>query len=393
MLALGGKQKVISLGKPIGGLVFGVLAALFFSATAPEALAAGGETNGAGFAYYCDQDPAIPRAVYVVKIDRSRQDLALQLTLGGNSRIGMATLLEQAKFIPPEIGQPLAGINGDYFEGKGPLVGAPLGLCIRRGELITPPGEDRAFFYLDAQGNPHLTNAISKFQVSWPDGQTTPIGLNQALAPTGAVLYTEACGASTRAKGLELILTRHSEGPWLPLRIGQELKAKVRQVNVNGDSPLTADTLVLALGPRAPRTDHPAAPGDILKLSLATTPDLTGATLAMGGGPSLVREGKARPFDGLQPRHPRSAIGWGKDFFYFVQVDGRQVRHSMGMSLPELANYFVKLGCDYALNLDGGASSTTWINGQVVNRPCGRFLRPFGNALLLVRKPAMSGGE
>lgn len=358
------------------GMVLGCL-------TAPGARA----DAGAGFAYFCDQDQTIPRAVHVVKIDRSRKDLELHVTLGGYQTIGLANLVQHVRSIPAELGQPVAAINGDYWDDEDTMVGAPMGLCIRRGELITGPGVDRAFMCLDAQGQLHLTNATAQFTVTWPDGKTTPIGLNQSLGPGDAVLYSPAAGASTKAQGIELILTRHGSEPWLPLRIGQTFTAKVRQVNSSGDSPIGATNLVLSLGPRLSAKIKPVPPGSVLKISLATTPDLTGATLALGGGPSLVREGKARTFSEVSARHPRSAIGWNDKFFFFVQVDGRQPRYSMGMTLEELAAYCVKLGCDYALNLDGGASCTTWVNGKVVNSPCGRNgLRPFGSGLVLVRK-------
>jgi exopolysaccharide biosynthesis protein len=56
------------------------------------------------------------------------------------------------------------------------------------------------------------------------------------------------------------------------------------------------------------------------------------------------------------------------------------------MTLAELANYFVKLNCAHAINLDGGGSCTTWIAGNIVNSPSQGRERPSANALVLVRK-------
>lgn len=113
--------------------------------------------------------------------------------------------------------------------------------------------------------------------------------------------------------------------------------------------------------------------------------------MAIGGGPTLVRGGKARDaheFQGFQMREPRTAMGWSEKYYYFVQADGRQPRYSMGMSLEELASYFVKLGCDHAINLDGGGSCTTWVGGKIVNSPAQRGReRPSANALVVLRKP------
>jgi exopolysaccharide biosynthesis protein len=112
---------------------------------------------------------------------------------------------------------------------------------------------------------------------------------------------------------------------------------------------------------------------------------MTGSRTAIGGGPALVRGGTALTFSGLQPRHPRTAVGWNKDYFFLVEVDGRQ-KNSVGMSLPELATYMAtKLGCDEANNLDGGGSATMWVYGNVMNSPSEGRERPAANALVVVR--------
>ena len=101
----------------------------------------------------------------------------------------------------------------------------------------------------------------------------------------------------------------------------------------------------------------------------------------------MVHEGKLTPVTGyLHLRHPRSAIGWNKDYFFMVEVDGRQ-RKSLGMTFPELAEYMLKLGCEEAMNLDGGGSATLWVDGEVVNSPSRGRERPAANALALLKKP------
>ncbi len=343
-----------------------------------------------GVVYYRDINPRIPLAVHVVRIDRSQKDLELHTTLGGNGQIGMAVLSDHVKFIDPQLGKAVAAINGDYFYVERPFVGDPMNQQILRGgELVSGPGVDRAFFYLDAKGQPHVTNAVDAFTVTWPNGKRTPMGLNQVPDTGQAVLYTTASGPSTRVEGIDLILARNGDAPWLPLRIGQTLSAKVRQINKGGYSKISPDSMVLSLSPRTVNLFPPLTAGMEIKISTATSPDLSGAILALGGGPSLVRGGKARPareFAGWQVRHPRTAMGWNDKYYYFVQADGRQPRYSMGMTLLELANYFVTLNCDSAINLDGGGSCTTWVGGRIVNSPSQRWERPSANALVLVRK-------
>ena len=56
------------------------------------------------------------------------------------------------------------------------------------------------------------------------------------------------------------------------------------------------------------------------------------------------------------------------------------------MTLAELSDYMLKLGCSDALNLDGGGSATIWLNGKVVNSPCFGYVRNTATGFVLLRK-------
>ena len=56
------------------------------------------------------------------------------------------------------------------------------------------------------------------------------------------------------------------------------------------------------------------------------------------------------------------------------------------MTFAELADYMIKLGCEEAMNLDGGGSATLWFFGQVVNSPSQGDERGMANALVLIQK-------
>ena len=51
-----------------------------------------------------------------------------------------------------------------------------------------------------------------------------------------------------------------------------------------------------------------------------------------------------------------------------VVADGRSSA-SAGMTLGELARYFVSLGADRAMNFDGGGSSEMVVGGRIMNDP------------------------
>jgi hypothetical protein len=347
-----------------------------------------------GFAYSHDVVADKPWSIHIVRIDRSRTDLELHTTVGAGNQLGMAVLSQQVKTVPPALGKPVAAINGDYYYNQRPYQGDPKGLQIIRGELVSGP-IDWACFWVDATGGLHTTNVVSLFKVTWPNGEKTPIGLNEDRTRNSIVLYTPAIGSSTRTYGgREFILERDGTNTWLPVQAGHTYTARVREVRDGGDAPVTPDTTVLSLSQAGFAAADKVAPGTILHLSMATIPDLKGVQTAIGGGPALLRGGKAIEHDEAEVRHPRTAIGWNKTNIFLVQVDGRQRNLSVGMTYPELADYLIKLGCDEAMNLDGGGSASCWVYGQLMNSPSLGHERRMANALVLVRKdPKPSNGN
>ena len=104
--------------------------------------------------------------------------------------------------------------------------------------------------------------------------------------------------------------------------------------------------------------------------------DWSDITEALAGGPVLVfagatvnwwkEESMGASFNSTN--HPRTAIGYTKDtVVYMVVVDGRQPGLAVGISLDELSQFMLDLGCDYALNLDGGGSSTMVVLDTIMN--------------------------
>jgi hypothetical protein len=339
------------------------------------------------FQYTNDVNEEVPLSIHVVRVERSHHDFEFCTTLGKGNSLGMAIVSEQVKLMPPDCGQPLAAINGDFYEKSEKYLGRARDVQIHLGEVISTPA-GHTCFWMDPDGVPHMTNVFSRFRVIWADGKITPIGLNQVREDEEAVLYTAVTGTSTRTTGgIDLILERSTNDPWLPLRIGQVYTARIREVRNSGDAPLTRDTMVLSIGPAMSSRVPLVRPGTTLQIATETVPDLSGVGIAIGGGPALVQDGKPMQWPGfIHMRHPRTALGWSKEYIFMIEVDGRQSNLSVGMTFPELANYFVKLGCSHAMNFDGGGSATLWALGAVRNSPSEGDERPSANALVLVKK-------
>ncbi len=92
-------------------------------------------------------------------------------------------------------------------------------------------------------------------------------------------------------------------------------------------------------------------------------------------GPLLLKDGLSYPLSKNafnDNRHPRTAIALKDNKLILMTIDGRNAK-SQGLTLGELEKIFRWYGCQSAMNLDGGGSTTMYIKGQadhgVVNYP------------------------
>jgi hypothetical protein len=350
-----------------------------------------------GLTYTNTRIADVPLSIHVVQLERANPLYQIQSIHAQGGAVGLDTLSDQLGLLNPSLGSPVAAINGDYYQRERAYAGAPRGLQIMNGEMLSGPSGG-ASFWIDAMGEPHDGNVASQFQITWPDGTTTEFGLNDERPADGVELYTQAIGPSTHTTGgRELVLTRFDGSPWLPLRIGRTYTARVREIHETGDTTLASNILVVSLGPAALRQRPPQLRiGDVLHISTASQPALHGIKTAIGGGPVLVRNGRRERLKvsdsqsyqvtTMLEQHPRAAIGWNGKSLFLVEVDGRQKHLSIGMTLDEFARLLVKLGCEEAMNFDGGGSATLWFDGQVRNSPCDRMEREIANGLVIVRK-------
>jgi hypothetical protein len=135
------------------------------------------------------------------------------------------------------------------------------------------------------------------------------------------------------------------------------------------------------------------------KLMVAKNLSVWHPTEAIGGGPVLVKAGKIRDTSheegfgaGHLKRHPRTAIGYSNEYtLVLMVVDGRQ-QSSAGVTIEELAQIMLEVGCYEALNLDGGGSSAMIAGDEVVNVPVDKVngnqhsLRKNASALVLTEE-------
>ena len=123
--------------------------------------------------------------------------------------------------------------------------------------------------------------------------------------------------------------------------------------------------------------------------------DFAGCTWVLGGYDILVDDGvvntNCHTDNSGDAKAPRTLIGFKEDGTGFLCiVDGRQSGYSVGISVNKEAELAKALGAQFALELDGGGSSTMLIRVNDVltlrNKPSDGAMRCVSNAIMLVEK-------
>ncbi|HEY0459802.1 MAG TPA: phosphodiester glycosidase family protein [Pyrinomonadaceae bacterium] len=270
----------------------------------------------------------------------------------------------------------IAAINAGFFRlDNSLLAGEAAGILQIDDNLLSESNQTRIALFISNDANRtdvkigHLdawaTVTINKkfFQIS---------GINTERKDNELILYTPEFNRTTltESSGIEIVVRKN----------------KVVKVNVNkGSTEIPADGFVLSA------TGKGIVPADFLeyakvksKVRLAYNfaridkgeTDASGEDI-VGGVPQLIRNGQieitweqektSKSF--VETRHPRTAVARLKDGkFLMVTVDGRS-ESSGGIGLEDLAKLLLEFGAVDAMNLDGGGSTTMFLDGKIVNHP------------------------
>ena len=303
--------------------------------------------------------------------------------------------------------QVLAAVNTDYFSTA---TGVPMGIVIEDGVYKSDAAGNPAMVIVDGEvllcEKPEVSLSLTNEE---NDIEIVPNYFNKYRASTGGVYllneYFSTVSTRTNSSGwfvrMEVVdydpddldhqLTVNSE---LELEVTEVLQTNGAITIGEGEYILTADDVSNKLS-----VFESFQVGDRVTLETACEDgDLSDAQWAGGVGDTIVDKNKTTDPSGWTKvdyvdsvRAPRTALGVRTDgTLLLYTVDGRQSRHSVGLTMTDLANEMVKQDCKWAVNLDGGGSTSTsvWLPGQtapaIQNSPSDGKARSCATYLLLV---------
>ena len=278
-----------------------------------------------------------------------------------------------------------AGIEGDFVRADG----RPSGIWLNGGLLAQAPLASRSSIGIDAGGTLRV-DRVKLFGTWQGTGQRRTLsGLNAPPVPGQTVLFTAAYGPRTPivAGAAEVVL-----GSFPATAPNTDLVGAVTVTASGGGEPIpTGGAVLMAAGAAAAKLRAEAPIGTTIRTRLGLQPSWDGVTAALGGGPVLVRNGRAvfRALEDftnelLGSRTARAAVGQLADGrVLLVAVDGGRPGYSAGLTSFELAQALVRLGAVTAVGVDPGDSATAAFDGRLLNRPSGRSERAVKEALLI----------
>ncbi len=213
----------------------------------------------------------------------------------------------------------------------------------------------------------------------------------------GAYLLDDAFSDSTGSQKNSLEVIIKLDDPDAYAELGGSLTGEISAIyNSTKDTPIEKGHLVISVCETSvmrPEYSNIAV-GDKIEISFYCADGWEDVVCAIGGSDVFIKEGEIDRSvineSSEKIANPRTAVGVRADGTVILFVaDGRQ-DISYGFRLVSLAETLISFGCIYAINLDGGGSSTAVVkypgeeNAVVVNSPSDNAERSVSNALLLI---------
>ena len=252
----------------------------------------------------------------------------------------------------------IIAINGGFFK---PQTGVPLGALMINGEVLTGPIYNRVGIAIFEDNNKtyfKMDNIAFDIKAYTKDTSIKIDNINQPrMLSTHTLLYTPIWGAKS---------------PYAP-KNGYNVLVSGNTIKKISANPIEIGQNEFVISAPKSVISKIAKNNKYLTIDIQIPDNIKGAKHIIGAGPYLVKNSqiyvdvKTQKLQAISGKNPRSAVGFKNDgTFIIVTIDGRE-KTSVGMTLFELAKLMKNIGCEYAMNFDGGSSSAMYIKGKIVN--------------------------
>ncbi|NJK40653.1 MAG: phosphodiester glycosidase family protein [Acaryochloridaceae cyanobacterium SU_2_1] len=258
--------------------------------------------------------------------------------------------------------QATAAINAGFFNRNNQT---PLGALRRNGAWISSPILNRGVLAWNPQGQVQVGRISLQQNLTTATGQRLAlVSLDSGYPQKGIARYTPTWGSSyTPLLKTEKIITV----------VGDRVNSVQSSTSATAFAIPKNGYLLVA---RSFDTDTVLSPGSQIQIQTTTTPNNFNAfPNILGAGPLLIADGRVvlnaiseqfrPPFD-IDPA-PRSAIGQSSKGTILLAVAHNRL-NGPGPTLSEWAAIMQQLGSVNALNLDGGASTSLYLGGELLDR-------------------------
>jgi|GEM_PF-686157 len=315
-----------------------------------------------------------PLSIHIVEVDPSKVKILPEF--GQESRFGLANVSSMA-----ERKDAIVAINAGFFHLDDKLIGVPAGIFKINNNWLSDSSKYRGVIGWSQDLSKFVVDRLMiGTKIKFGENEFDVNRINQNRSKRRAIIYTPEFGLSTRTSddGLEFVVVN-----------GWVVKILVNR----GNSVIPKNGYIFSVDSRSKLNLSQVKVGDRAELlfsfdcsrsiSINSNSDAWQACdYLVGGTPVLISDGtvvkdfsQEKDCDAfIFKKHPRTAVGiLPNRHWMFVVVDGYQQNISDGMTIPELADFMHALGCESALNMDGGSSSVLFVKDKVANVPAKKF--------------------
>lgn len=284
--------------------------------------------------------------------------------------------------------QYFLGVNADFFNMRR---GNSIGSQVSDGKLVYVDNNGRTQWVWGDSRTPIMDEMKISCTITAGNNVMNVSGVNVEENIDDINIYSSLYGEQTDSNGnvLEVVVC-----PLEDIAIGKRVKMRVESAPTTGGRlPIPTDGYVISGSGSQRFLINQIKEGDVIEVSTSVVmPNGTQITPSevVSGYPVILRDGVTTdPVDilkHLNGLHPRTAVGNNADNTKLVVliVDGRS-EVSDGCTSKVLADIMRYVGCDDAINLDGGGSSELYVkNLGICNVPSDGKERTVANGLYAV---------